>query len=165
MKRLIFVRHGRAEELPPQITDIERTLTTKGKVVSRQMAIRLKDQNIIPDIYISSHAFRALETALIFAKEFEHKTDKILIRNILYFNINFNTLSELLSELSDDSTTVILFGHNPSFTELPDRLCRTGCDFLPKSGIVSLVFKTDSWKDLIRERGKQEFFMRPEKTS
>lgn len=164
MKRLIFVRHGRAEELSPQFTDIERTLTTRGKVISRQMALRLKDINIVPDVYISSHAFRALETALIFAKELEHNPDRIVIRKKLYFNINFNNLKEIFSELSDKATTVILFGHNPSFTEIPDRLCRTGCDFLPKSGMVSLLFKTDSWNDLIHEKGKQEFFMKPEKT-
>lgn len=163
MKRLIFVRHGRAEEPSPQFTDVERTLTTKGKVVSLQMAVRLKNEGIIPGAYISSHAFRAIETAIIFAKEFEFNPDRILIRKQLYFNINFNTLTEILSEISDETDTVIMFGHNPSFTEIPDRLCRTGCDFLPKSGIVSLIFKTDSWKELIREKGKQELFMRPEK--
>lgn len=163
MKRLIFVRHGRAEEPSPQFTDVERTLTTKGKVVSQQMAVRLKNEGIIPCAYISSHAFRAIETAIIFAKEFEFNPDRILIRKQLYFNINFNTLTEILSEISNETDTVIMFGHNPSFTEIPDRLCRTGCDFLPKSGIVSLIFKTDSWKELIREKGKQELFMRPEK--
>ncbi len=163
MKRLIFVRHGRAEEPSPQFTDVERTLTTKGKVVSQQMAVRLKNKEIIPDAYISSHAFRAIETAIIFAKEFEFNPDNILIRKQLYFNINLNSLNEILSEISDEMDTVILFGHNPSFTELPDRLCRTGCDFLPKSGIVSLIFKTGSWKEVIREKGKQELYMRPEK--
>jgi phosphohistidine phosphatase SixA len=34
MKRLIFVRHGKAEDGSPEISDFERSLTLKGKVIS-----------------------------------------------------------------------------------------------------------------------------------
>ncbi|MFO7621768.1 MAG: histidine phosphatase family protein [Bacteroidales bacterium] len=165
MKRLIFVRHGRAEESHPQFTDLERSLTAKGKIVSEQMAVKLKEKKIVPGVYISSPAFRALETALIFARAYEFDPEKIMVRRNLYFNVNLKTLAEILAEVSDDYDSVILFGHNPSFTEIPDRLCSSGCDFMPKSAIVSLLFKADTWAGVMKEKGKQEIYLRPDKST
>ena len=164
MKRLVFVRHGRAEESHPQFTDFERSLTAKGKIVSEQMAVKLKEKEVIPDVYISSPAFRALETALIFARAYDYDPEMIMIRRNLYFKVNLKTMAEMLAEVSDEAGTVILFGHNPSFTEIPDRLCISGCDFMPKSGIVSLLFKTDRWSGIMKEKGKQEIYLRPDKS-
>ena len=67
MKKLIFVRHGKAEEEAPGISDFERSLTSSGKKISKQMA-RLNQKKNLP-VFVSSPAFRALETALIFAGE------------------------------------------------------------------------------------------------
>ena len=33
MKKLIFVRHGKAEDDSPEISDFERSLVSKGKLV------------------------------------------------------------------------------------------------------------------------------------
>ena len=42
MKKLIFVRHGKAEE-ESGISDFERSLTLKGKVISGLMALKLAE--------------------------------------------------------------------------------------------------------------------------
>ncbi len=75
MKKLIFVRHGRAEEPTSMIPDFERSLTTKGKNISEQMAAILKTKEKDPGVFITSPAFRALETALVFARVFEINPD------------------------------------------------------------------------------------------
>lgn len=165
MKRLIFVRHGRAEEPSPLISDFERSLTLKGKNVSAQMAAKLKELEIKPCVYFSSPAFRAIETAFIFARVFEFDPEKVIIKNNLYYKVNLNSLADNLRLLENNEETVILFGHNPSFTELADRLSKNGCDFLPKSGIVSLLFKTETWKGIFHDKGRQEFFLKPERKS
>lgn len=164
MKKLIFVRHGRAEELTESISDFERSLTDKGKNVSRIMAGRLREIENDPGILITSPAFRALETAFIFAREYDIDPEKVILKSVLYNNLNLNTLAGILSEIPEEINTLMLFGHNPSFTELPDRLSKGGCDFLPKSGIVCISFKSKKWKDIIREKGKQLYFLKPEKT-
>ncbi len=164
MKKIIFVRHGRAEEQTSSIPDFERSLTTKGKIISEQMAVLLKGKEEDPGIFITSPAFRAYETALVFARIFGKDADKILLRSSLYYKQSFNSFVEIPDRISDSANSIILFGHNPSFTEIPDRLSRTGCDFLPKSSIVCLSFKTDIWKGILHERGKIEYFLKPEKT-
>ena len=164
MKKMIFVRHGRAEEPSTMIPDFERSLTAIGKNISEKMAMQLKEKEKIPAVIITSPAFRAYETALVFARVLESDPEKIVIKNNLYNRSNLNTFSEIVEEISDDTDSVILFGHNPSLTEIPDRLSKSGCDFLPKSGIVCLSFKTDTWKGIVREKGIIEYFIKPEKT-
>jgi phosphohistidine phosphatase len=164
MKKLIFVRHGRAEEPTSTLPDFERSLTPKGKNISLQMAVSLKEREKNPGVYISSPAFRALETALIFAREFELDPEKIIIKSNLYFKINLNSFAKILEEIGDEVDTIIMFGHNPSFTVIPDRLSRDGCDFMPKSGVVCLSFKTNSWTGIIHEKGKMEYSLKPDKT-
>ena len=164
MKKLIFVRHGRAEEPTSLISDFERSLTIKGKNISAQMALILKEKEKDPGVIISSPAFRALETALIFARIFGTDPEKIVLKSILYHRATLNAFAEIVENVSDGFNTIIFFGHNPSFTEIPDRLSKDGCDFLPKSGIVGLSFKKDTWEGIVREKGKIEYFLKPEKT-
>jgi len=69
MKKLIFVRHARAEDPTTGITDFDRSLTAKGKVISQQMARRFREKENNPGLMITSPAFRAIDTAFIFANE------------------------------------------------------------------------------------------------
>ena len=164
MKKIIFVRHGRAEEPSSMVSDFERSLTAKGKHISEQMAAKLNERETGKTIIFTSPAFRAYETALVFARVLGYDPDNIILKSSLYSRTTLNSFSGIFENLSDEISTVILFGHNPSFTEIPDRLSKSGCDFLPKSGIVCLSFKTDTWKGIAREKGTIEFFLKPEKT-
>jgi len=163
MKRIIFVRHGRAEDPSPLLPDLERSLTVKGKHISLQMAGRLRENFRESCIVLSSPAFRAFETAIIFARVNGWKSDDIMLKDALYFNISMNSFPYILSELDNTSGNLVLFGHNPAFTEIPDRLSASGCDFMPKTGVVSLLFDVSSWKDTIRQKGRIEFFLKPDK--
>ena len=164
MKKMIFVRHGRAEESTSMIPDYERSLTTKGKNISEQMALILKQKEKTPAVLVTSPAFRAYETALVFARVLEYDPDRIILKNNLYSHATLKSFSEILEEISDDINSVIFFGHNPSFTEIPDRLSKSGCNFLPKTGIVCISFKTYTWKEIVREKGTIDYFLKPEKT-
>jgi phosphohistidine phosphatase len=164
MKKLIFVRHGRAEESSSMIPDYERSLTTKGKNISEQMAQVLKKKDNVPAVLITSPAFRAYETAIIFARVLEYDPDKVILKDSLYSHATLKSFAEIVEEISDDINAAIFFGHNPSFTELPDRLSKSGIDFMPKTGIVCISFKTDTWKSIVHEKGTVDYLLKPEKT-
>lgn len=163
MKKIILVRHGKAEDPASGITDYERSLTIKGKIISRLMARKLRETEKSPITIITSPAFRAIETALIFAKEFGIEPDKILVDSDLYYKMNLVYLTEILSKTGEDGDTIMMFGHNPSFTEIANSLCSEGCDFMPKSGAVGISFDIDSWPDIRQKSGKQLFYLKPEK--
>lgn len=162
MKRMIFVRHGKAEEHTGSNDDYLRSLTDKGKTVSEKVARFLKKREKNPAILVSSPAFRAYETAAIFARVLEYDPEKIILKESLYSPASLKSFSQITGELDEKTDTVIFFGHNPSFTEIPNLLSVTGCDVLPKSGIVCLSFLTDTWKDISRGKGSVEYFLKPD---
>jgi phosphohistidine phosphatase len=161
MKKLIFVRHSKAEDPVLEISDFERSLTTKGKSLATAMAIRLKEKEKSAGVIITSPAFRALETALIFAGIFKIPAEKILMSANIYYKFNLQTLHECLSRVSEDEETVTLFGHNPSFTELAGGLSREGCNFIQKCGIVAISFKISTWSELSQNSGSIEYHLKP----
>jgi phosphohistidine phosphatase len=163
MKKLIFVRHGKAEEPSSEVSDFERSLTPRGKAISRQMALKLRDHEKSVGLIVTSPAFRALETALIFADEFRIEHEKILLKSNLYYKMDLHYLTDLLSQTGDEINIIALFGHNPSFTHIAGNLSREGCDFMPKSGVAVISFKIESWADLKKESGIMEYFLKPDK--
>jgi len=163
MKKIIFVRHGRAEDSSSGISDFDRSLTVKGKIISKEMARRLMEKEKNPGLMITSPAFRALETALIFAAEFIIKPENVRIDSNLYYKPGIKHLFELLQSVDDEIDAITLFGHNPSFTEMPDRLCMDGCEFLTKTSIVCISFRTKIWSGVKVDTGNLEYFLKPEK--
>ena len=163
MKKLIFVRHGKAEDLSPELSDFERSLTTRGKFISKRMARKLMEKEDSPGIILTSPAFRALETALIFMGEFRIKSETIVIESRLYFKLSNSNFHEILAVLNDDSDTVTLFGHNPSFSEIANSLCKEGCGFLPKCGVAGIAFNVKKWSEIRPSSGKLEYFLKPDK--
>jgi phosphohistidine phosphatase len=163
MKKLIFVRHAKAEEASHEISDFERSLTSKGKFISKQMARRLKEIVSDPGTIVTSPAFRALETALIFAGEYNIKPEMILINSNLYYKMSFKYLFEVFSAVKEETDTIMLFGHNPSFSEIANSLCSEGCDIMPKCGIAGITFKITTWSEIRLNTGKIEYFLKPDK--
>jgi phosphohistidine phosphatase len=162
MKKLIFVRHGKAEDGSSETSDFERSLTLKGKSISRLMAHKLREKDKSPGVIVSSPAFRALETALIFAVEFGTKADDIILNNNIYNKMSLHNLSEILSIINEDAELVTLFGHNPAFTEIANSLSMEGCDSIPKSGIVCISFNIMTWSEIGPNKGKTEYFLKPD---
>jgi phosphohistidine phosphatase len=162
MKKLIFVRHGKAEDGSSEIPDFERSLTLKGKVLSRLMAHKLREKEKSPGVIITSTAFRALETALIFAGEFGISMDEVILNSNIYYKMSLQNLPAVLSDINEDSETVTLFGHNPSFSQIANSLSKEGCDSIPKSGIICISFNIMTWSEISRNNGKTEYFLKPD---
>lgn len=163
MKKLIFVRHGRAEDPSHEFSDFHRSLTSKGKSIAKQMAQRLAEEDHNQGLLITSPAFRALETAIIFGEVSGIKPENIILDSNLYYKMSFNYLKSFLLKTANEIDTIILFGHNPSFSEIPDFLCKEGCDYLPKCGIAGISFNIKKWSEIEQGSGKMEYFLKPEK--
>ena len=161
MKRIFLIRHGKAEDESSEISDFERSLTLKGKVIAGIMARKLLEKEKSLGVILTSPAFRAFETALIFAREFGISTDKVIMNSNLYFKMSYLNMPALLSTIDEETETVTMFGHNPSFTEIANILCKEGCDLLPKTGIVCISFKIMTWSEIDRNEGKTEYFLKP----
>jgi phosphohistidine phosphatase len=127
------------------------------------MAQKLKTKEKSPGIIVTSPAFRALETALIFAGEFGMKADDVILKNHIYSGLRLENLKDIFSDLSEETETITLFGHNPSFSDITNILCKEGCDFMPKSGVICISFNVRTWSEIKQNNGKLEYFLKHEK--
>jgi phosphohistidine phosphatase len=160
-RKLIFIRHGRAEDQVPEITDFERSLTTKGKQHSKLMARILKSKEKDPGMVITSPAFRAIETAIIFCREFDVSPDKLVILSDLYFDFGPEGFVPFIARQNDDEYTITIFGHNPLITEMAAFFAADEPESLPKTGIFCVSFNASRWSDIEPESGKTEYFLVP----
>ena len=161
-KKLYIVRHGKSSWDFPGISDIDRPLIERGVSGSYRMARTFFGKNAPPDILFTSPAIRALHTAVIFARTLEMPSGLVRIENSIY-SATDNELLEFIYSLDDSLNAIMVFGHNPCLTDFSNRFLTDKIDNLPTSGMVSLFFLTNSWKEIGPNTLKVEEFDYPKK--
>jgi phosphohistidine phosphatase len=147
MKRtLILVRHAKSSWGDADLPDTERPLADRGKRDAPMMGKRLAKQQVKPDLIMSSPARRALATAEIIANELGYKVKDIVVDDRLYATAP-ETLLAVISGLKDKMKCVMLFGHNPEFSELAHRLSSEVTQ-LPTCAVAQFTFEAKSWASI-----------------
>ncbi|MBI2269138.1 MAG: histidine phosphatase family protein [Bacteroidetes bacterium] len=145
MKHLFLVRHAKSDWSYDGLPDIDRPLNERGYRDAHYMSKQLAEKKQLPDAIISSPAIRAVNTALIFSRNFNFPENKITINKGLYETSPENFIT-LLAGIEDKFKSVYLFSHNPTITKVANILSGRGIDNIPTCGIVCLEFDSTSWK-------------------
>ena len=162
MKRLVVVRHAKSSWSNPDLTDSQRPLNKRGNLNAPEMGRRLKVKGISVDLIISSKANRALSTARYIASEIGYDTESIQISSQLYHTINSQML-QLIQSLSDDISSVMIFGHNPGFTDFTNYLCNSDIYNIPTAGVAVIDFNILKWGDIVGGIGQLSDYDYPKK--
>jgi len=112
------------------------------------MAKLFKDRGSIPDIWISSQARRAMETAHIFAEILNYSPQKIQLNNKIYDESSGSRFLPLLNALDEKAGSCIIFGHEPTLSELASLLVRPYQFPLPRPGSWGLFFPIKKWQQI-----------------
>jgi phosphohistidine phosphatase len=163
MKTLFLVRHSKAVTRKANLPDFQRTLVKAGEKKSMSMAKKIKREGVTPDLMISSTANRSLETAHLFARNLDYPTHEIMVKDALYNEMSPEALLYLIRQVDNRYKSIMLFGHNPAFTDFASHLVRGFDQDIPKTGIVGIQFQKDNWKDVSKGSGKLEFFEYPKR--
>ncbi len=147
MKNVYFVRHAKSSWEDPSLRDIDRPLNRRGLRDAPFMAKVLKSKNVQPDLIISSPANRALTTAKYFAQELNVSEKNIKVRNSVYGAYPEDVI-RLLKGLDDHIETVMVFGHNPTFTSIVNRFTTEYIANVPTCGIAKVEADIESWQAL-----------------
>jgi phosphohistidine phosphatase len=110
------------------------------------MGKRLAKRDARPDLLLSSPALRALTTAQLIAEEVGYKGKDIVVDDRLYAS-NADDLLAVIRALDKKLNCVMLFGHNPEFTDLAGRLSSEIID-MPTSAVGEFNFDTKAWSDV-----------------
>ena len=157
MKDLYIVRHGKSSWATDEISDIDRSLKERGIHDGYKMAEKLSAKDRIPELIISSSANRALHSATIFARTFKFPLEKVIINEKFYL-AETKTILQLLIQTGDDIKSLMIFGHNPTFTDLANLFVNHEIANIPTTGIVGLSFDTNTWSNIDKLKPKDRFF-------
>ena len=110
------------------------------------MGKRLSKRGVNPDLLVSSPALRALTTAQLIADELGYQRNDIALDERLYASSADNLLA-IICALDDKLDRVMLFGHNPEFTDLAHRLSSEITD-MPTCAVAEFRFDANVWVDV-----------------
>ncbi len=159
-KYLYIVRHGKSIQNYGDISDIDRPLKERGINDGYKIAERLLYQNKIPEKIISSPAVRALHSATIFARTFNFPYNEIIINEGLYL-AETSIVLDIIKQTENSINSLMIFGHNPTFTDLANYFLKNKIDNLPTTGIIGLKLELNSWSEIDQAKTTKSFFDYP----
>lgn len=145
MKTLYLVRHAKSGWDNPGLRDFDRPLNERGLHDAPKMARLLAELGVQPDLLVSSPAKRALTTATFFAEALG-KTGAEVVQKPDIYEAYTTDILRIISELPESANTVMLFGHNPTFTDVANRFTEDFIENLPTCGVVKVVSSSDEWR-------------------
>lgn len=157
IKELFIVRHAKSSWELNDVSDIDRPLKHRGIRNAYEMARRLKIDRKVPQAFISSPANRALHTAIIFLTVFEVPYKKLSVDARLYTQ-GLKSIIDLIKSQPNELKKIMIFGHNPDFTELARNFAKNPIFELPTCGVAKFDFKCDAWSDISKEKIVAELF-------
>ncbi|TAH44267.1 MAG: hypothetical protein EYC69_00240 [Bacteroidetes bacterium] len=160
MKRIYLVRHAKADSYDQSVADVDRPLVASGREDARAMAEYLLSNNILAERIISSPALRAFSTAQIFALAGLFKEGDIVLEPALY-DSTAQDYFRILCEQDDSISSLFIFGHNPSISELMSSLSKGRELELSTCNVALLEFSVDSWETIEHRSGRNLGILSP----
>ncbi|KUG08126.1 SixA phosphatase family protein [Solirubrum puertoriconensis] len=160
MKTLYLMRHAKSSWNFDGLSDKERPLNSRGRADAPHMGQALASRNIQPDLLVSSPAVRALSTAALVAKELNYPPDSIQVIPGIY-EADAERLFDIITELPDEASSVLLVGHNPTLTDTVNMLSTRSLNDMPTAAVVCLHFHADQWAQVHRANSEFYFYDYP----
>ncbi|MFP4472112.1 MAG: SixA phosphatase family protein [Bacteroidales bacterium] len=160
MKTVYIIRHAKSSWDFPHLSDHERPLLEKGKKRTRLINEYLIRHHIQVDLIITSHAVRAYETAKIIARAIGYPPESIRVDRMIY-HANAERMTDQFYDLPDSVNSIMLVGHNPTFTNFANMFLDKKIDWLPTSAVVCVDFFTDKWVEVPAAKHKTKFVVTP----
>ena len=142
MKRLLVLRHGKSDWDADFRADFDRPLAPRGKKAAVKMAAFIRDNSLTPEVVVSSPAERAARTAQIVTDNL----GKVEIRyepNI--YGASSSELVRIVQGLPDDTSSVLIVGHNPGLEELVEVLTDAEYCVLKTCSLAVIECESENW--------------------
>jgi len=139
--------------------DHGRGLTKRGIHAAQQMGIFLKQSKKLPDLVLCSTAVRAQKTLEIAATA--GKWDRPIEYNKKLYATNPEQVLAIIQNLSDNYQSILLVGHEPTWSILSSMLIGGGRLDFPTGAMARMSFHVKSWQTISYGIGDLEWFIRP----
>ena len=144
MKTLTLVRHAKSSWKDTSLRDRDRPLNKRGKRDAPVMGKRIHEHGIRPSLIVSSPAKRAWTTAKAVAIELNYPLEFLQREDGLYL-ASVDRILDVVASQDDGFNSLMIFGHNPGFTDFANFLSPGLTYNLPTAGVVSVEIDQDDW--------------------
>ena len=108
------------------------------------MGRRIHAHGIRPSLIVSSPAKRAWSTAKAVAEAINYPREFLQKDDALYL-ASLDTILDVIMAQDNGFNSLMLFGHNPGFTDMANFLVPGLTNNLPTAGVVSVDIEQDDW--------------------
>lgn len=137
LRTLLLLRHAEAESFAPGRRDAERRLTARGHEQARALGDWLRASGVSIDHVVCSTATRTQQT--LEDLRLDPTTTSVELSRSLY-EAGSDTVLELIREIEDAATTVLLVGHAPGIPTTVHSLAEPGTSDQTALDIVETRF-------------------------
>ncbi len=163
-KTLYILRHAKAEAGSAAQEDHDRTLNERGVQAATAMGNYLARRKMHLSHVLCSTAQRTRQTL----QQLHLQPLPVITYNEKLYLASAGEILQLLSELPEESASVMVIGHNPGFHQLSLKLAKTGNEVMmenlylkfPTCALAVVECETP-WADIVHARGKLVEFTTP----
>jgi phosphohistidine phosphatase len=171
VKRLLLLRHAKAEPADAGIEDHERDLTARGRDDAAKLGRYIEKCGYAPDLVLASTARRTVETVGQ-ATDALASPQRIDYLEALYL-AEPDVILSVIRLAPDKMGCVMVAGHNPGLERLATALAREPVmrkerdrfdlieEKFPTAALAVLDFDVGRWRDVAPAQGKLVDFVRP----
>jgi phosphohistidine phosphatase len=158
-KKLILFRHAKSDWDSGAVSDHARPLASRGVESARVMGKFLMSAGEVPEQVLCSTAVRAVATVQLAAKA-GGWIIPIDFRDSLYLPDTGSVIEEI-RKAPDRLSSLMLVGHEPTWSELLSELIGGGEIRFPTAAMARVNFDTDRWEKVRRGRGTLAWLVKP----
>lgn len=145
MKTLLLMRHAKSSWKDNDVKDFDRPLNKRGETDAPLMGALLIEQELIPQLILSSPALRARMTAEAIVKQMAYSGE------VQYFDSFYlaepSVYFDMVRTLPDALERVLLIGHNPGLEAVLQVLTKQVVP-LPTAALAHVVLPVHQWNEL-----------------
>jgi phosphohistidine phosphatase len=167
MRRLLLLRHAKAERSEPGKQDRARVLIERGREDAARIGAYMASHALLPDRVVLSPSARTQETWKYLGGEFTPAPAAISAERL--YDAAPRDIIGVVKASPALASSLMLIGHNPGLHEAALMLIASGDidarerlrEGLPTAGLVVVDFAFDDWGKLHPHSGRLERFVSP----
>jgi phosphohistidine phosphatase len=150
MKTLLILRHAKSSWSNASLSDHDRPLKTRGKRDAPRIGRLLREEELVPDLIISSTARRALDTAEAVADASGFGGQIEATRT--FYHADPETYIDRIRQLPGEIERVLLVGHNPGMEALLTELTAV-YERMPTAALAHVELPIREWAEITLDSG------------
>lgn len=148
MKTLLLLRHAKSSWKDSDLDDHDRPLNKRGKRDAPRMGQLLAEENLLPDLIISSSAKRTRRTAELVAETSGFRGETRITGDL--YEAWAARIAAVIQCLPENTSRVLLIGHNPGLEEFLEGVTG-GYRPLSTAALAWLEFSVEQWREISKE--------------